>query len=62
VLAVKITPLRPAARPATASPRGQNRPVKPVGARISGEAIRWPRTVVDWSRWLTSTITRGRNV
>src|SRR5262245_15953844 len=50
VLAVKMTPFRPAARAATASPRGQNIPVNPVGARISGEAIGMPRTVVDWSR------------
>ena len=31
VLAVKMTPFRPAARAATASPRGQNMPVKPGG-------------------------------
>ena len=61
VLAVKMTPFRPAARAATASPRGQNIPVKPVGARIRGDETGMPRTVVDWSRWLTSTSARGRN-
>ena len=56
-----MTPFRPAARAATASPRGQNIPVKPVGARMSGDEIGIPRTVVDWSRRLTSTSARGRN-
>ena len=42
--------------------RGQNMPVNPVGARMIGAATGCPRTVVDWSRLLTSTSTFGRNV
>jgi hypothetical protein len=37
------------------------RRVKPVGAKTSGSADRWPRIIVDASTALTSRRTRGTN-
>jgi hypothetical protein len=52
----------PAARAATASPRGQKRRVLPTGPRRKGSASRVPSTVVARSHSGVATAPRGRNV